>query len=167
MAANQTYLKCRQRVLEFLYERHHFVDAACAAEYREQHERASGRHRQRNGRGAVRRGAHARALGRYSVAVLGNEGKLAYNRIAAVVGAGGRSKLCDIELQSGEWWTRRGRHAALRSRRGVGRSRDPARAARDRRHASLQASRLRHRLAPIRPATPGMDKVLTFATSPM
>ena len=28
MAANQTYLKCRQRVLEFLYERHHFVDAA-------------------------------------------------------------------------------------------------------------------------------------------
>ena len=28
MAANQTYLKCRQRVLEFLYERHHFVEAA-------------------------------------------------------------------------------------------------------------------------------------------
>jgi len=28
MAVNQTYLKCRQRVLEFLYERHHFVDAA-------------------------------------------------------------------------------------------------------------------------------------------
>jgi nitrate/nitrite transport system ATP-binding protein len=28
MASNQTYLKCRQRVLEFLYERHHFVEAA-------------------------------------------------------------------------------------------------------------------------------------------
>jgi len=28
LAANQTYLKCRQRVLEFLYERHRFVDAA-------------------------------------------------------------------------------------------------------------------------------------------
>jgi nitrate/nitrite transport system ATP-binding protein len=28
LAANQTYLKCRQRVLEFLYERHTFVDAA-------------------------------------------------------------------------------------------------------------------------------------------
>jgi nitrate/nitrite transport system ATP-binding protein len=28
LAANQTYLKSRQRVLEFLYERHRFVDAA-------------------------------------------------------------------------------------------------------------------------------------------
>jgi nitrate/nitrite transport system ATP-binding protein len=28
LAANPTYLKCRQRVLEFLYERHHFVEAA-------------------------------------------------------------------------------------------------------------------------------------------
>src|SRR6187431_1402520 len=28
LAADPTYLKCRQRVLEFLYERHHFVDAA-------------------------------------------------------------------------------------------------------------------------------------------
>jgi nitrate/nitrite transport system ATP-binding protein len=28
LAANTTYLKCRQRVLEFLYERHSFVDAA-------------------------------------------------------------------------------------------------------------------------------------------
>jgi nitrate/nitrite transport system ATP-binding protein len=28
VAANQTYLKCRQRVLEFLYERHGFVEAA-------------------------------------------------------------------------------------------------------------------------------------------
>jgi nitrate/nitrite transport system ATP-binding protein len=28
LAANQTYLKCRQRVLEFLYERHRFVEAA-------------------------------------------------------------------------------------------------------------------------------------------
>ena len=28
LAANATYLKCRQRVLEFLYERHRFVEAA-------------------------------------------------------------------------------------------------------------------------------------------
>jgi nitrate/nitrite transport system ATP-binding protein len=28
LVTNQTYLKCRQRVLEFLYERHHFVEAA-------------------------------------------------------------------------------------------------------------------------------------------
>ncbi|MBI4274960.1 MAG: ABC transporter ATP-binding protein [Rhizobiales bacterium] len=28
LVANQTYLKSRQRVLEFLYERHHFVEAA-------------------------------------------------------------------------------------------------------------------------------------------
>jgi nitrate/nitrite transport system ATP-binding protein len=28
LAGNQTYLKCRQRVLEFLYERHRFVEAA-------------------------------------------------------------------------------------------------------------------------------------------
>jgi nitrate/nitrite transport system ATP-binding protein len=28
LAANQTYLRCRQRVLEFLYERHSFVEAA-------------------------------------------------------------------------------------------------------------------------------------------
>jgi nitrate/nitrite transport system ATP-binding protein len=28
LAANQAYLKCRQRVLEFLYERHRFVEAA-------------------------------------------------------------------------------------------------------------------------------------------
>lgn len=28
MATNAIYLKCRQRVLEFLYERHHFVEAA-------------------------------------------------------------------------------------------------------------------------------------------
>ena len=28
LSANATYLKCRQRVLEFLYERHHFVEAA-------------------------------------------------------------------------------------------------------------------------------------------
>jgi nitrate/nitrite transport system ATP-binding protein len=28
LAANQSYLKCRQRVLEFLYQRHRFVEAA-------------------------------------------------------------------------------------------------------------------------------------------
>jgi nitrate/nitrite transport system ATP-binding protein len=28
LAANPTYLKCRQRVLEFLYERHRYIEAA-------------------------------------------------------------------------------------------------------------------------------------------
>ena len=28
LASNATYLKCRQRVLEFLYERHRYVEAA-------------------------------------------------------------------------------------------------------------------------------------------
>jgi nitrate/nitrite transport system ATP-binding protein len=28
LATNAAYLKCRQRVLEFLYERHRFVEAA-------------------------------------------------------------------------------------------------------------------------------------------
>ena len=28
LAANQTYLKCRQQVLEFLYRRHRFIEAA-------------------------------------------------------------------------------------------------------------------------------------------
>ncbi len=28
LATNPTYVKCRQRVLEFLYERHRFVEAA-------------------------------------------------------------------------------------------------------------------------------------------
>jgi nitrate/nitrite transport system ATP-binding protein len=28
LSANPTYLKCRHRVLEFLYERHTFVEAA-------------------------------------------------------------------------------------------------------------------------------------------
>jgi nitrate/nitrite transport system ATP-binding protein len=28
LAGDATYLKCRQRVLEFLYERHHYVEAA-------------------------------------------------------------------------------------------------------------------------------------------
>jgi nitrate/nitrite transport system ATP-binding protein len=28
VASSPTYLKCRQRVLEFLYERHRFIEAA-------------------------------------------------------------------------------------------------------------------------------------------
>jgi len=28
LAGDPIYLKCRQRVLEFLYERHHYVEAA-------------------------------------------------------------------------------------------------------------------------------------------
>jgi nitrate/nitrite transport system ATP-binding protein len=28
LASNPVYLKCRQRVLEFLYERHRYVEAA-------------------------------------------------------------------------------------------------------------------------------------------
>jgi nitrite reductase (NADH) large subunit len=104
----------------------------------------------------------ARALGRYSVAVLGNEGKLAYNRILLSSVLADESKLCDIELKSAEWWTRRGvtllyDHAAV--------SVDPA--IRRVRLATGGTLPYKHLVfatgsRPIRPATPGMDKVLTF-----
>ncbi len=50
----------------------------------------------------------ARALGRYSIAVVGNEGKLAYNRVLLSSLLANETDAADIELKPRDWWTRRG-----------------------------------------------------------
>ncbi len=50
----------------------------------------------------------ARALGRYSIAVLGDEGKLAYNRVLLSSVLANEAELGDIELKSADWWEKRG-----------------------------------------------------------
>jgi nitrite reductase (NADH) large subunit len=50
----------------------------------------------------------ARALGRYSIAVLGDEGKLAYNRVLLSSVLANETELQDIELKSAPWWEKRG-----------------------------------------------------------
>jgi nitrite reductase (NADH) large subunit len=105
-----------------------------------------------------------RALGRYSVAVIGNEGKLAYNRVLLSSVLANETELSDIELKSSDWWKDRGvtllyDHAAV--------SVDPAiRRVRLANGATIPYSRLVFATGsqPIRPATPGMDLpgVLTF-----
>jgi nitrite reductase (NADH) large subunit len=105
-----------------------------------------------------------RALGRYSIAVIGNEGKLAYNRILLSSVLADETKLLDIELRSADWWQRRGvtllyDHAAV--------SVDPAiRRVRLANGATLPYQHLVFATGsrPIRPGTPGMDLpgVLTF-----
>jgi len=105
-----------------------------------------------------------RALGRYSVAVIGNEGKLAYNRVLLSSVLANETELSDIELKSAGWWKDRGvtllyDHAAV--------SVDPAiRRVRLANGATIPYTRLVFATGsqPIRPATPGMDLpgVLTF-----
>jgi nitrite reductase (NADH) large subunit len=105
-----------------------------------------------------------RALGRYSIAVIGNEGKLAYNRVLLSSVLANETPLADIELKSADWWKDRGvtllyDHAAV--------SVDPAiRRVRLANGATIPYSRLVFATGsqPIRPATPGMDLpgVLTF-----
>lgn len=50
----------------------------------------------------------ARALGRYSIAVLGDEGKLAYNRVLLSSVLADEAEVSDIELKSAAWWEKRG-----------------------------------------------------------
>lgn len=105
-----------------------------------------------------------RALGRYSVAVIGNEGKLAYNRVLLSSVLANETELSDIELRSFDWWKDRGvtllyDHAAV--------SVDPAiRRVRLANGASLPYKHLVFATGsrPIRPSTPGMNLpgVLTF-----
>ena len=105
-----------------------------------------------------------RALGRYSVAVIGNEGKLAYNRVLLSSVLANETELSDIELKSFDWWKDRGvtllyDHAAV--------SVDPAiRRVRLANGATLPYKHLVFATGsrPIRPGTPGMDLpgVLTF-----
>jgi nitrite reductase (NADH) large subunit len=105
-----------------------------------------------------------RALGRYSIAVLGNEGKLAYNRVLLSSVLADETELSDIELKSADWWKDRGvtllyDHAAV--------SVDPAiRRVKLANGATLPYTHLVFATGsqPIRPATPGMDLpgVVTF-----
>ena len=105
-----------------------------------------------------------RALGRYSVAVIGNEGKLAYNRVLLSSVLANETEVSDIELKSFDWWKDRGvtllyDHAAV--------SVDPAiRRVRLANGATLPYKHLVFATGsrPIRPSTPGMDLpgVLTF-----
>src|SRR5262249_38156329 len=75
---------------------------------RESDERASHRHRQRHGRGAFGRGtgqARARPL---PVAVIGDEPRLAYNRVLLSALLAEEVGFCDIELKPARWWRDRG-----------------------------------------------------------
>src|SRR5262249_47116124 len=49
-----------------------------------------------------------RALGRYAVAVIGDEPRLAYNRVLLSALLGEEVGLCDIELKPARWWRDRG-----------------------------------------------------------
>lgn len=105
-----------------------------------------------------------RALGRYSVAVLGNEGKLAYNRVLLSSVLANETELSDIELKSAGWWKDRGvtllyDHAAVSVDRAIRRVRLANGATLPYKHLVFATGS-----RPIRPATPGMDLpgVLTF-----
>jgi nitrite reductase (NADH) large subunit len=66
----------------------------------------------------------ARALGRYSIAVIGAEGRLAYNRVLLSPLLAGEIAEPDIELKPAAWWRARGVSTIY------GRSRLPASTAR-------------------------------------
>src|SRR6202051_1437249 len=48
------------------------------------------------------------ALGRYAIAVIGDEPRLAYNRVLLSSVLAGETAFHDIELKSAEWWRDRG-----------------------------------------------------------
>src|SRR6202795_333568 len=48
------------------------------------------------------------ALGRYAIAVIGDEPRLAYNRVLLSSVLAGETASHDIELKSAEWWRDRG-----------------------------------------------------------
>lgn len=65
-----------------------------------------------------------RALGRYAIAVIGEEPALAYNRVLLSSVLAGEVAQCDIELKSKRWWRDRGvtvlyGHAATAIDRGI------------------------------------------------
>ena len=88
-----------------------------------------------------------RALGRYAIAVVGEEPRLAYNRVLLSSVLAGEVAPSDIELKPAQWWRDRGvtlRYGAPRDR-----SRHASRAscARRRRDAAVHQAGARHRLA--------------------
>src|SRR5260221_4508345 len=48
------------------------------------------------------------ALGRYAIAVIGDEPRLAYNPVLLSSGLAGETASHDIELRPADWWRRRG-----------------------------------------------------------
>src|SRR6201985_1143025 len=48
------------------------------------------------------------ALGRYAIAIVGDEPRLAYNRVLLSSGLGGETASHDIELRPASWWRDRG-----------------------------------------------------------
>ena len=55
-----------------------------------------------------------RALGRYAIAVIGEEPRLAYNRVLLSAVLAQEVSRSEIELRPARWWSRSGRHTALR-----------------------------------------------------
>src|SRR5690349_13333101 len=97
------------------------------------------------------------ALGRYSIAVIGNEGKLAYNRVLLSSVLADETALHEIELKSADWWKHRGvtllyDHAAVSVDPGIRRVRLAN-------GATIPYSKLVFATGsqPIRPSTPGME----------
>ena len=105
-----------------------------------------------------------RALGRYSVAVIGNEGKLAYNRVLLSSVLANETELSDIELKPVDWWKDRGvtllyDHAAVSVDRQIRRVRLANGPTLPYKHLVFATGS-----RPIRPVVQGMDLpgVLTF-----
>lgn len=106
----------------------------------------------------------ARALGRYSVAVIGNEGKLAYNRVLLSSVLANETKSSEIELKSAGWWKDRGvtllyDHAAVAVDHAIRRVRLANGATLPYKHLVFATGS-----RPIRPVMHGMDLpgILTF-----
>lgn len=106
----------------------------------------------------------ARALGRYSIAVVGNEGKLAYNRVLLSSLLANESELSDVELKPRDWWQDRGvtllyDHPAIKVDRDIRRVRLAG-------GATLPYTRLVFATgsSPVRPGIPGigLPGVMTF-----
>ena len=70
-----------------------------------------------------------RALGRYAVAIIGDEPRLAYNRVLLSSVLAGEIASQEIELQPAAWWRDRGVDAQLRPGGDLGRPAKPPRRA--------------------------------------
>ena len=106
----------------------------------------------------------ARALGRYAIAVIGEEPQLAYNRVLLSSVLADEVAETDIELKSKRWWRDSGRHRALRPGRDQDRPLHKARPARKWRHHPLFETRIRNRLAPdpVADTRARTQRVMTF-----
>ena len=72
------------------------------------HERTACHRRQRHGRGRVSSTNWPGGLGRYAIAVIGDEPRPAYNRVLLSSVLAGETASQDIELRPASWWRDRG-----------------------------------------------------------